>query len=50
MKDYIKESEWQLDNKAYYREVSHNSTAAHKKLIYQTLKRFKKQRLLKKEA
>ena len=36
IKDYLQETERQLNNKEYYRKVSDNPTKTHEKLIDQT--------------
>ena len=46
VKDYIKEAEWQLHNNENYRKLQEDPTATNMKLVNDTIKRCKKQKLI----
>ena len=46
-KDYVKEAEYQFNNKDAYKKLQHDSTQAHTRLINDTITRFKNNALQK---
>ena len=46
VKDYIKETEWQLNNTKNYRKLQEDPTTTNMKLVNDTIERIKNQKLI----